>query len=395
MNTRAGRWVTQATGYKAFVPNSLPPEPPIRWDEPRVVLLAQAEHMLGRLDGIGAFLPNPNLFLAMFVKQEALVSSQIEGTQCSLTEVLEFEIDPMGVERSKDVEEVVNYVAAMNFGLEQLNQLPLCLRLIREVHAKLLRGVRGRHSAPGEFRKSQNWIGPRGCNLETASFVPPPVPEMHATLGNLESFFHEAPPMPPLVKAALMHAQFETIHPFLDGNGRVGRLLITLLLCSENVLRRPLLYLSLYFKQNRLEYYDRLMAVRQKGDWEGWLDFFLRGVQVIASQACELASRVTSLQEDARLRVKNSFKSQSYGLEMVDLLFKQPLVTIRYIGSSLKCAFGTANQLIEDACHSGLLTETTGGKRNRQFRFKPYMVLFEDDASGIPKPQHPQLHGRR
>ena len=329
---------------------------------------------------MGEFLPNPDLFLAMFVKQEALVSSQIEGTQCSLTEVLEFEINPSGLDRPKDVEEVVNYVAAMNYGMERLHDLPICLRLIREVHGKLMEGVRGANSAPGEFRRSQNWIGPRGCTLTTATFVPPPVPEMEEALGNLEKFFHDAPNMPLLIKAALVHAQFETIHPFLDGNGRVGRLLIAFLLCATKTIKQPLLYLSLYFKQNRNQYYDRLMDVRQKGDWEGWTDFFLRGVIIISSQACELASKISLLDKKAQAAVRDSFKSESYGLKLVQLLFRQPLITTRYVEAELKCAFGTANQLIDDASKCGFLVETTGGHRNRQFRFAPYLALFESNS---------------
>lgn len=326
---------------------------------------------------MGTFIPNPDLFLAMFVKQEALVSSQIEGTQCSLTEVLEFAIDPSGIERPKDVEEVVNYVAAMNYGLERLSDIPMSLRLLREVHGKLMRGVRGATSDPGEFRRSQNWIGPRGCNLTNATFVPPPVPEMQEALGKLEIFLHDTALMSPLVKAALTHAQFETIHPFLDGNGRVGRLLIAFFLCATKVMRLPLLYLSLFFKQNRNEYYARLMDVRQKGDWEGWIDFFLRGVVIISSQACDLIGEISNLDKQAQLDVRRKFKSEANGMRLVQLLFRQPLITARYVELELNCAFGTANQLIEDATRCDLLVETTGGRRNRQFRFAPYLALFE------------------
>ncbi len=380
MTQRAGKWISQASGYKAFIPKDLPPDPPLVWDGALSGLLADAEHALGRLDGMGSFLPNPDLFLAMFVKQEALVSSQIEGTQCSLADVLEFAVDPSGVERPKDVEEVVNYVAAMNHGLKRLNDLPLSLRLIREVHGKLMKGVRGSQNWPGEFRQSQNWIGPKGCTLNTATFVPPPVSEMNECLGQLEKFLHEKSPMPPLVKAALAHVQFETIHPFLDGNGRVGRLLIAFLLCVEGRLRQPLLYLSLYFKQNRTEYYERLTAVRMKGDWEVWMEFFLRGVIIISSQACDLVGKITELDRQARAQVRESFKSESNGLYLVELIFRQPLVTARYVESELGCAFGTANQLIEDACNAGLLVQTTKGQRNRHFCFEPYLKLFETDA---------------
>src|SRR6266481_3284582 len=232
---RAGKYVTQLEGYRAFIPAPLPPSPPLAMDRELTRLLSEADHALGRLDGVTSILPNPDLFVSMYVRHEAVLSSQIEGTQSTLEDVLQFEIDANGQEHPKDVQEVVNYVRAMNYGLKRLAELPLSLRLIREIHAELLKDVRGANRTPGEFRRSQNWIGPQNSTLTTATFVPPPVPEMHQTLNDLEKFLHEEESFPALLHCALAHAQFETIHPFLDGNGRVGRLLITFLLCHRNV----------------------------------------------------------------------------------------------------------------------------------------------------------------
>ena len=244
---RAGRYIKQLEGYSAFIPAPLPPEPPVRMDHELMRLLSDADRALGRLDGVSSILPNPNMFVAMYVRHEAVLSSQIEGTQSSLDDVLEFEVDARG-EHPKDIEEVVNYVRAMNHGLRRLEELPLCLRLLREIHEELLKGVRGAERSPGEFRRSQNWIGPAGCDLNTATFVPPPVHEMKQALDNFEKFLHDTESNPRLIHCGLAHAQFETIHPFLDGNGRVGRLLITLLLCQQNILQKPLLISQLLFE---------------------------------------------------------------------------------------------------------------------------------------------------
>jgi Fic family protein len=243
--------------------------------------LSRADRALGRLDGATETLPNPDLFVFMYVRKEAVLSSQIEGTQASLLDVLEVEAQ-LTTYNPFDVEEVINYVGAMNHGLTRLATLPVSLRLIREVHARLLAGVRGSQSNPGEFRRVQNHIGPPGCSLEQARFVPPPPNQLHECLADLERFIHAEDEIPVLIRVGLIHAQFETIHPFLDGNGRVGRLLITLLLCDREILRRPLLYISYYFKRNRTEYYDRLQRVRDYRDWEGWITFFLRGVFEVA-----------------------------------------------------------------------------------------------------------------
>ncbi|MFB6287140.1 MAG: Fic family protein [Candidatus Bipolaricaulia bacterium] len=375
--TRSGRYVKQLEGYRAFIPAPLPPDPDVQYDAELTQLLSDADRALGRLDGVASILPNPDLFVAMYVRQEAVLSSQIEGTQSTLEDVLAYEADPQYRDTPQDVEEVVNYVRAMNHGLRRLDEFPLSLRLIREIHGQLLEGVRGEERTPGEFRRSQNWLGPEGCTLGTASFVPPPVGEMHDALDNLEKFLHDDSRYPILVHCGLAHAQFETIHPFLDGNGRVGRLLITLLLCQRGVLQRPLLYLSHYFKAHRAQYYDRLTAIRHDGDWEGWLRFFLRGVAEVSDAATETARAILELRERHRATVSETLSNNAYALPLLDYLFEVPIVSVRMVERHLDCAFATANKLVEQFVALGLLSEITGGKRNRRFRYDPYLALFE------------------
>ncbi|HMD97012.1 MAG TPA: Fic family protein [Terriglobia bacterium] len=377
---RTGQYVKQATGYRAFIPAPLPPNPPVEMDPELTRLLSEADRSLGRLDGLATILPDPNLFVAMYVRQEAVLSSQIEGTQSTLEDVLQFEIDAKGRAFPKDVQEVVNYVRAMNYGLARRQDLPLSLRLIREIHAELLKGVRGVHrtpGTPGEFRRSQNWIGPANCTLETAIFVPPPVHEMHQALDNLEKFLHDTASLPVLIHCGLAHAQFETIHPFLDGNGRVGRLLIAFLLCQRGVLQRPLLYLSHYLKARRAEYYDRLMAVRNAGDWEGWLKFFVRGVDEVSQEATETARTILNLREGHRQTIAAKLAGSANGLQLLDALFEQPVVTIRRVEQRLGCVYAAASKLVDQFVGLGLLEEVTGFQRNRRFRYEPYLALFE------------------
>ncbi len=370
-STRAGRFVKQLAGYRSFIPTPLPPDPPLLLDRKFIFWLSNAEQALGRLDGASAMLPNPDLFVAMYVRREAVLSSRIEGTESSLEDVLQYQIDAKGKSLPKDVGEVVNYVKAMNHGLERLSKLPLCNRLIREIHGVLLEGVRGGERTPGEFRRSQNWIGKEGSTIETASFVPPAVHDMNDALGEFEKFLNDRSLFPPLVHCGLAHAQFETIHPFLDGNGRVGRLLIALLLCERGVLRRPLLYLSVYFKRNRTEYYKRLTAIRTAGDWEGWIVFFLRGVASVSREATALATRILALREADRPRVDDS--------RFLDILFMQPIVTVPYIAERLSCTHRTASLYLRKLLSFGLLSETTGYKRNRRFRYDAYLALFESE----------------
>lgn len=380
--SRAGRFVKQAVGYTAFVPAPLPPDPPVRMDASMVGLLSRADQAVGRLDGVARTLPNPDLFVAMYVRREAVLSSQIEGTQSTLEDVLAFELDPRQRRVPRDVEEVVNYVRAMNYGLERLATLPLSLRLIREIHAELMRGVRGADKLPGEFRRSQNWIGPEGAGLSRASFVPPPVPEMTNALWDLETFLHADDGLPMLVRCGLAHAQFESIHPFLDGNGRAGRLLITFQLVHGGVLHRPLLYLSYYIKRHKAEYYDRLTAIREDGSWESWLRFFLRGVAETAEEATTTAEAIVRLREEHRALLQDEGLGLN-GLRLLDLLFRQPLVNVNLAKDKLEVAFRTANDLVDRLVSLGLLEEITGGQRNRVFRYAPYWRLLEEPEAAV------------
>lgn len=374
---RAGRYIQQSTGYRAFVPAPLPPDPPLAYEGELQTLLSAADRDIGRLDALATLLPNPDLFVAMYVRHEAVLSSQIEGTQSTLEDVLAFEADALRDDTPRDVEEVVNYVRAMNHGLQRLAELPLSLRLLREIHAELMRGVRGGDKSPGEFRTSQNWIGGRGSTLRDAAFIPPPPHELMNALGAFERFLHEARDrVPLLVRCALAHAQFETIHPFLDGNGRVGRLLITLMLCEDGALSRPLLYLSLYLKARRAEYYDRLTAIREQGHWEAWVAFFLRGVSSTAQEATRTAQDIVALRDAHRSAVARNAKA----LALIDHLMRQPTVSIKRVGQWLGCTAPTATKLVREFESRGWLRELTGYGRNRLWRYQPYVDLFHRDT---------------
>jgi Fic family protein len=381
---RAGRFVSQPMGYRAFVPAPLPPDPPLVLDGDLLALLSKADISLGRLDGLVKVIPDPDFFVAMYVRREAVLSSQIEGTQSTLEDLLEVELEPEARDRHTDVGDIVNYIAAMNYGLRRLDELALSLRLIREIHAELLRDGRGARATPGEFRTSQNWIGPAGASLNQATFVPPPVAELKQALGDFEMFLHDRHETALLIRTGLAHAQFETIHPFIDGNGRVGRLLITFLLVHGGALRAPLLYLSHYFKLYRAEYYDRLMAVRLQGDWEGWLRFFLRGVAETAEQATDTAERIFELREQNRTLVLNNTGPK--GLLLLSMLFQRPLVNVNAVSRALDVTFPTANRLVATFEELGLLREVTGQRRSRLFRYEPYLQLFDEPPPATSDP---------
>lgn len=375
--TRAGTFVKQTQGYEAFVPARLPPQPPVEVDAGMLGILSAADQALGRLDGVIQTVPNPDLFVAMYVRREAVLSSQIEGTQSTLEDLLAAELEPATPGLPDDVEEVVNYVRAMNYGLARLSSLPLSKRLIREIHSELLRTGRGAHRMPGEFRRDQNWIGAENAPIEQATFVPPPVPDMHSALDDLERFLHDEQNLPVLIHVGVAHAQFETIHPFIDGNGRVGRLLITFMLVHRGVLHRPLLYLSHYLKRNRAEYYDRLTAIRRRGDWEGWMRFFLRGAAETAREATETAQAILALREAHRDLVQD--RTGLNGVRLLDFLFDRPLVNVNLVKDSLGVSFATANNLVGEFERAGLLREITGGRRRRVFRYDAYLALLRED----------------
>ena len=378
---RAGRYVRQSGGYKAFIPAPLPPSPPVNLTGDLQTLLADANLALGRLDGSIQTLPNPDLFVFMYVRKEAVLSSQIEGTQSSLQDLLAAEakiLDP--ADARSDVDEVVNYVRAMNFGLARLSELPVSVRLIREIHTKLVAGARGAHRTPGELRRTQNWIGPAGSNLAEASFVPPPPQEVPEQLSGLEHFLHSDHSLPLLISIGLAHSQFETIHPFLDGNGRIGRLLITFLLCEGKVLHKPVLYLSHYFKRHRSDYYARLQAVRDDGDWEGWLAFFLNGVAEVSIEATDTARRILALRENHRATIGDNFgRGAGNALRVLEKLFRKPIISVSDLQTWTGTTYPAANDLVRRLVDHKILREITGRSRNRRFRYEPYVRLFTEN----------------
>ncbi len=359
------RFVPQGS-YWAYLPNPLPPE--LTWDTALVAQLSVADQVLGRLAGLGHLLPNPHILIAPLTHREAVLSSQIEGTQATLPELYAYEAGQLSLFRpSSDVREVSNYVQALDYGLLRLRELPVSLRLIRELHEKLLTGVRGEHQTPGEFRRTQNWIGPPGCTLNDATFVPPPVPEMREALATLEAYLHEPSNLPALVRLALVHYQFETIHPFLDGNGRIGRLMLVLLLCAWEVLPQPLLYLSAFFEAHRDEYYARLLSVSRDGDWSGWLHFFLRGVVDQGQDALRRARHLEELRESYRQRLQTS-RMAARLLQVVDSLFVRPIVSIDQVAEQCTLPRISALRYLETLRELGLVSEITGRERNRLYR---------------------------
>ena len=377
--SRAGCYVTQPTGYRAFIPAPLPPDPPIRMTGALQTLLSEAALALGRLDGSIQTLPNAGLFVLMYVRKEAVLSSQIEGTQSSLQDLLAAEAKVFALHRPRDVDEVVNYVHAMNHGLARLPDLPVSLRLIREIHAELLRGVRGSHLTPGQLRTRQNWIGPPGCTIHEAVYVPPPPARIAQDLSELERFIHADTGLPLLIKIGLVHAQFETIHPFLDGNGRVGRLLITFLLCEQQVLLKPVLYLSYFFKRHRQQYYEALQSVRDGGTWERWLTFFLRGIVEVSAQATDTVRRILALREAHRRAITDTFgRAAGNGHRVLDDLYERPIVSVTNVQGLTGTTYAAANSLVARLVDCGILQEFTGQSRNRMFRYNEYIDLFHE-----------------
>jgi Fic family protein len=379
LKTRLGRYEETIAGgetVRAFVPPPLPPEPSI--DIAGLVGdLSKAERALGRLDGVSLMLPNKELFLYMYVRKEAVLSSQIEGTQSTLSDLLRFESEALSGQPIDDVREVSNYVDAMMHGLARLETLPLSLRLLREMHAKLLESGRGGTKNPGTFRTSQNWIG--GTRPGNALFVPPPANRVMDCLGDWETYLHDEPSdLPPLVKAGLLHVQFETIHPFLDGNGRLGRLLITLYLCSVGVLNQPLLYLSLYFKTNRPDYYRLLQEVREHGHWEAWLEFFLQGVAETADAAFDTANAIVALFGADREKIANEAKGAGSALQIHDAMRTTPYVSAPKATEITGLSMPTVNSALEQLQALGVLEEVTGKKRGRVFAYTAYLDVLAD-----------------
>ncbi len=385
-NSRLGRYIVKSYGeetVRAFVPPPLPPTPPLRLD-PLQHLLDQANQSLGRLDGIASVLPDLSLFIYAYVRKEAVLSSQIEGTQSSLSDLLLFENDEAPGVPLNDVQEVSNYVAALNHGLDRLRGgFPLSSRLIREIHEVLLSKGRGSEKQPGEFRQSQNWIG--GTRPGTAAFVPPPPELVLDCMSALEIFLHEERPgIPLLIKAALVHVQFETIHPFLDGNGRLGRLLIAFLLCAAGALREPILYLSLYFKQHRNVYYELLDRVRTKGDWESWTEFFLTGVRDTAEQAAGAARRIVAVFEDHRRKIESLGRPAASVLRVFEHMQRNPITSIPAASRSIGISAPTVAKSLVHMQNLGMLREITGRQRHRLFVYHAYLAILSEGTEPIP-----------
>lgn len=380
---RAGFLVNCSTAgepFAAFVPVPLPPQPALELGAEHFDRLERANRALGKLDGLSRFLPDVSLFVYWFVRKEAILSSQIEGTNSSLSDLLLYEQKETPGVPLEDVEEVSRYVAAVNHGVKRLREgFPISLRLLREVHEVLLQTGRGSTKQPGEFRRSQNWIG--GTRPGNARFVPPPPENLMDCLNDLEKFLHDEPEKTPtLIKAALSHVQFETIHPFLDGNGRVGRLLITLLLCAETAVSEPTLYLSLYFKRHRDVYYELLQKVREEGAWEDWLLFFLEGVEETAEEAVSTATRILEIFAADRIKIESLGRPAGNALRVHKLLQRKPVTSVAAASTELNLTAPTVRSAIDNLQKIGLVRETTGKRRDRLFVYSRYLDVLQEDT---------------
>ena len=376
-DARSGNLVNTAQGFLAFVPNPLPP--PVSFDGDLVLALSKADAALSELSGLGGHLPNPHLLISPYLKREAVLSSRIEGTKASLSDLLIDELEDSHTKRTNedDIKEVRNYVGALEHGIDRLKDLPLSLRLVREIHEKLMAGVRGEKATPGEFRKSQNWIGPAGSTPTTAAFVPPPVKDMETCLGDWEKFLHVHDTLPDLIQCAMMHVQFETIHPFLDGNGRVGRLLITIFLMERRRLSQPLLYLSAFIDAHKNDYYDLLQRVRTHGDWNSWFRYFLQGVTEVATLAGDQSRELHQLREQYRTQLRE----KPNALILLDDLFNNPYITVNRAARSLSKTPPTAKAAIDVLLERGIVTEVTGRQWGRYYVCAPVLGAIEKPVS--------------
>ena len=376
MNTRAGYYKQNLSGemaYKSFVPNPLPPVPPIELSEDIVGLLVKANSQLAVLESIAARIPNVELFISMYVRKEALMSSQIEGTQATLEDIL----DPMlDTNTNRNIADVVNYIKATEFAITRLQTLPLCNRLIKETHAVLMKGVRGQEKNPGEFRYSQNWIGGQGSTLKNARYIPPSPDDMQNAMSDLEKYINTDDDLDALIQAALIHYQFETIHPFLDGNGRVGRLLITLFLMDKGILTTPALYISYFLKKNRVEYYDRMTEVRTKGNYEQWIIFFLQAIMESAGDAISTIDELITLHDTNTSVISKLGRASKNTMLVFDYLESNPIIDIGKTAEALSITFNTASSAVRRLVDAGILVQTGGGGRNRTFAYEAYLDIL-------------------
>jgi Fic family protein len=377
IESRCGHFIRQKEGYNAFVPKGLPPDPPLVWDNRLQTLLSEADQALARLDGISETLPNPDLFIAMFLKKEALISSQIEGTQASMKGILEFEANFPTGEDINEIREVLNYIRAMDKGLAILKEGPIRIELIKTIHRILIEGTRESDRQPGEFRTIQNYIGRKGGSIYEADYIPPPPDRVEDLMKNLEAFITSRDEIPRLVKVALIHSQFETIHPFLDGNGRMGRLLITFYLCEEGILQKPLLYMSIYLNRHKPEYMQILNNTRTEGDLENWVKFFLRGVVEVSRDATMAAKEIILLREDVVNKLIEHDIGGNKAIKLVYSLFQQPIISISDVARSLPVSNPTALKLVDKLEEIGILTEITGKQRFKRYLFSDYIAIIE------------------
>jgi Fic family protein len=378
MPNRAGTLKNNLSGeaaYKSFIPSPLPPVPQLELDPEAVNLLVRANRQLATLEGLAAHIPDVNLFISMYVRKEALMSSQIEGTQATLEDVLNPMID---ANANRNVAEVINYITATEYAIGRLQELPLCNRLIKETHAVLMQGVRGQEKSPGEFRRSQNWIGGRGSTLATARYIPPTPEDMNEAMSDLEKYINADDELDVLIRAGLIHYQFETIHPFLDGNGRVGRLLITLFWLEKKVLSSPALYISYFLKKNRIDYYDRMTEVRSKGNYEQWVKFFLQAIYESALDATETIGKLTELHHTNTGKISGLGRAAANTGKFFEYLEANPIIEIRKTAKALGLAYNTAEAAVKRLCDEGILEETSGKRRNRIFSYKKYLDILRE-----------------
>ena len=375
---RAGTYKKNLSGemaYNSFVPAVLPPNPPIELNNEIVEILVKANRQIALLEGISSRIPNIDLFISMYVRKEALMSSQIEGTQATLEDIL----DPMLENNTnRPVGDVVNYIKATDFAINRLKELPLCNRFIKEAHKVLLAGVRGQNKCPGEFRHSQNRIGGAGSTLQNARYIPPSVEDMQQAMSDLEKYINSEDNLDVLIRAGLIHYQFETIHPFLDGNGRIGRLLITLFLMEQKVLTTPALYISYFLKKNRIEYYDRMSEVRQKGNYEQWIKFFLEAVYESAKDAVETIDKLMALHDKNCAKITNLGRRAKNGMRVFEYLESNPIIEIKKTSQELDIAFNTISSVIKDLINIGILEQTSNRSRNRTFAYKEYLEILKE-----------------
>ena len=378
--SRAGTYVDNLTGeatYQSFKPNPLPPMPKIKMDEEMVRLLVDANKQLVKLDTASQLISNADLFILMYVRKEALISSQIEGTQCTLDDVLDPEVE---TNANLDVSDVINYVKATQYALKRLERLPLCCRLIREIHEVLMENVRGQDKTPGEFRHSQNWIGPANCSLKDARYIPPNVDDMQEAMDDLEKYINENTDYDSLIRVALIHYQFETIHPFLDGNGRIGRLLILLYLMEQGLLAKPVIYISYFLKKNQVEYYDRISEVRRSGNFEQWIRFFLESVSKAASDSLETIRQLSVLHETNIEKLPKTTRSKDNLRAVFDYIEQYPIIDIKRTAKKLGISYNTVATAVKKLVELGILQETTNAARNRVFVYEEYLGILRKDT---------------